>query len=158
MTFWQFASFSGVYLKRERHKQLLLHVNLERALTPFLNNLEFVFDAYLRACRPPWASLSVLNVKVHDSTNGRTLNKDSLIGRDARKKLLLFTELCLVEPQDFWNNVLWTHETKVGLFGYKWKINESRFWNVLVKVQHSTHLNAKSWCPKDSVRYFMTTS
>jgi len=68
----------------------------------------------------------MLNVKVCDSAIGKRLNKSGLLGRIAKripffsKKYmsphLMFAKLHLNKPQ-FWNNVLWTDETKVEVFG-----------------------------------------
>ena len=36
-------------------------------------------------------------------------------------------KLHLNEPQDFWSNVLWTHETKMELVGLKAKVDMKHF-------------------------------
>ena len=57
------------------------------------------------------ASANMLNVKVHDTTNIKILNKYGLFGRGARRKILFskkdvaawlrFAKLHLDKPQDF---------------------------------------------------------
>ena len=79
------------------------------------------------------ATLALANVSVHDSTIRKRLNKNGVHGRIARRKPLLskkniaarlkFTKEHIDDPQDFWNNVLWTDESKVELFG----LNEKRY-------------------------------
>ena len=74
------------------------------------------------------ASVSMLNVEIHDSTIGKRLNKYGLFGRVARGMCLLskknkaawlmFAKMHLDKPQDFWNNVLWTDKTGVEMFGH----------------------------------------
>ncbi len=75
------------------------------------------------------ATLALANVSVHDSTIRKRLNKNGVHGRIARRKPLLSKKniaACLKfakEHIDFWNNVLWTDESKVELFG----LNEKRY-------------------------------
>ena len=74
------------------------------------------------------ASVCILNVKVHDSIIRKRLSQSGLFGRVAWRKPLLskknraawfrFEKLHLNNPHDFWNNALWTHETKVVLVGH----------------------------------------
>ncbi|XP_075444851.1 uncharacterized protein LOC142488342 isoform X3 [Ascaphus truei] len=75
------------------------------------------------------ATLALANVSVHDSTIRKRLNNGGWIAR--RKPLLSkkniaarlkFAKEHIDDPQDFWNNVLWTDESKVELFG----LNEKR--------------------------------
>ncbi len=73
------------------------------------------------------ASLSSVRVSVHDSTIRKRLGKNGLHGRVTRPKPLLskknikahlsFARKHLDDPQDFWENTLWTDKTKVELFG-----------------------------------------
>ncbi len=73
------------------------------------------------------ASLASVKVSVHDSTIRKRLGKNGLHGRVPRLKPLLeqknikarlsFARKHLDDPQDFWENTLWTDETKVELFG-----------------------------------------
>ncbi|KAK3532293.1 hypothetical protein QTP86_016075, partial [Hemibagrus guttatus] len=73
------------------------------------------------------ASLASVNVSVHDSTIRKRLGKNGLHGRVPRRKPLLskknikaplsFARKHLDDPQDFWENTLWTDETKIELFG-----------------------------------------
>uniref|UniRef100_A0A9J8AA81 Transposase n=1 Tax=Cyprinus carpio carpio TaxID=630221 RepID=A0A9J8AA81_CYPCA len=68
------------------------------------------------------ASLASVKVSVHDSTIRKRLGKNGLYGRVPRQKLLLkarlsFARKPLDDPQDFWENTLWTDKTKVELFG-----------------------------------------
>uniref|UniRef100_A0AAZ3SHC0 Transposase Tc1-like domain-containing protein n=1 Tax=Oncorhynchus tshawytscha TaxID=74940 RepID=A0AAZ3SHC0_ONCTS len=64
------------------------------------------------------------------STTRKTLNKNGVHGRTPRKKPLLskmfFAKVHLDVPQRYWQNVLWTAETTVELFGrntqhYVWR-------------------------------------
>lgn len=73
------------------------------------------------------ANLEQSGVMVSTSTIRRTLNHAELYGRRPRKKPLLkkrhkkerliFAKEYLDKPQSFWDNVLWTDETKIELFG-----------------------------------------
>ena len=73
------------------------------------------------------ASLASVKVSVHDSTIRKRLGKNGLHGRFPRRKPLLsqkHIKACLIfarkhldDPQDFWENTLWTDERKVELFG-----------------------------------------
>ncbi|KAK3519567.1 hypothetical protein QTP86_010505 [Hemibagrus guttatus] len=77
------------------------------------------------------ASLASVKVSVHDSTIRKRLGKNGLHGRVPRRKPLLskknikarlsFARKHLDDPQDFWENTLWTDETKIELFGRTWK-------------------------------------
>ncbi|KAK3507161.1 hypothetical protein QTP70_009294 [Hemibagrus guttatus] len=68
------------------------------------------------------ASLASVKVSVHDSTIRKRLGKNGLHGRVPRRKPLLskknikarlsFARKHLDDPQDFWENTLWTDETK----------------------------------------------
>lgn len=72
-------------------------------------------------------SLALANIAVHTSTIRKTLNKNGVHGRTPRRKPLLtkkniaarqkFTKDHLDVPQQFWQNILWTDETKIELFG-----------------------------------------
>lgn len=72
-------------------------------------------------------NLEQSGVIVSTSTIRRTLNRVGLYGRRPRKtpllkkrhkkERLIFAKENLDKPQSFWNNVLWTDETKVELFG-----------------------------------------
>ena len=63
----------------------------------------------------------------YKSTIHRTLNQTGLYGRRPRKtpllrkrhkkERLIFAKKYLDKPQSFWENVLWTDETKIELFG-----------------------------------------
>ncbi len=69
------------------------------------------------------ASLASVKVSVHDSTIRKRLGKNGLHDRVPRWKPLLskknikarlsFARKHLDDPQDFWENTLWTDETKV---------------------------------------------
>ena len=93
------------------------------------------------------------NVSVHDSTIRKRLNKNGVHGRIARRKPLLskkniaahlkFAKEHIDDPQDFWNNVLWTDESKVELFGlnekcYVWRKPNTAFEqkNLIPTVKH----------------------
>lgn len=99
------------------------------------------------------ASLASVNVNVHDSTIRKTLGKNGIHGRVPRRKPLLskknikarltFAKTHLDHPQSFWNNVLWTDESKVELFGrnasrYIWRKKNTAFEkkNIVPTVKH----------------------
>lgn len=73
------------------------------------------------------ANLEQSGVMVSTSTIRRTLNHAELYGRRPRKKPLLkkrhkkerliFAKEYRDKPQSFWDNVLWTDETKIEFFG-----------------------------------------
>ncbi|KAK3549749.1 hypothetical protein QTP86_007732 [Hemibagrus guttatus] len=88
------------------------------------------------------ASLASVKVSVHDSTIRKRLGKNGLHGRVPRRKPLLskknikarlsFARKHLDDPQDFWENTLWTDETKIVLFGrsvshYVWRKSNTAF-------------------------------
>ena len=69
-------------------------------------------------------SLEDANISVNKSTIHKTLNKNGVHGRTPQKKPLLsknnniaarlkFAKEHLDVPQHFWQNILWTDETKV---------------------------------------------
>lgn len=72
-------------------------------------------------------SLAQSNISVHTSTICKTMAKNGVHGRTPRRKPLLskknivarlmFAKRHLDTPQKFWQNILWTDETKVELFG-----------------------------------------
>lgn len=74
------------------------------------------------------ASVKTLNVKIHDSTIIKRLNKYStscVEGFPGENPLISeknmtaqFTKLHPNKPQNFWNNVLCTDQTTVELFGH----------------------------------------
>ncbi len=73
------------------------------------------------------ASLASIKVSVHDSTIIKRLGKNSIHRRVPRQKPLLtkkntkarltFAKTYLDYAQDFWENIMWTDESKVELFG-----------------------------------------
>ena len=73
------------------------------------------------------AVLQTLGVEVSARTIRRHLNEKKRYGRRPRRTPLLtkrhkkarleFVKMYLSKPQSFWENVLWTDETKVQLFG-----------------------------------------
>ncbi|KAK3564765.1 hypothetical protein QTP86_025281 [Hemibagrus guttatus] len=88
------------------------------------------------------ASLASVKVSVHDSTIRKRLGKNGLRGRVPRRKPLLskknikarlsFARKHLDDPQDFWENTLWTDETNIELFGrsvshYVWRKSNTAF-------------------------------
>ncbi|KAK3522302.1 hypothetical protein QTP86_001995 [Hemibagrus guttatus] len=88
------------------------------------------------------ASLASVKVSVHDATIRKRLGKNGLRGRVPRRKPLLskknikarlsFARKHLDDPQDFWENTLWTNETKIELFGrsvshYVWHKSNTAF-------------------------------
>ena len=93
-------------------------------------------------------SLARANISVHTSTIGQSLNKNGVHGRTPLRFLcgvVLSAEVSLLTkkdiaarrkfakdhldvPQQFWQNILWTDETKIELFGrntqhYVWRKN-----------------------------------
>ncbi len=98
-------------------------------------------------------SLASVKVSVHDSTIRKRLGKNGLHGRAPRQKPLLskknikvhlsFARKHLDAPQDFWENTLWTDETKVELFGrcvfhYIWHKSNTAFQkkNIIPTVKY----------------------
>uniref|UniRef100_A0AAR2K185 Transposase Tc1-like domain-containing protein n=1 Tax=Pygocentrus nattereri TaxID=42514 RepID=A0AAR2K185_PYGNA len=73
------------------------------------------------------AALMQANICVHESTVRKTLNKQGVYGRTPRRKPLLtkkniaarlkFAKEHIDTSQRYWQNVLWTDETKIELFG-----------------------------------------
>ncbi|KAF7670306.1 hypothetical protein LDENG_00272020 [Lucifuga dentata] len=92
------------------------------------------------------ASLASVKVSVHDSTIRKRLGKNGIHGRVPRKNTkarLTFAKKHLDDPQDFWENILWTDETKVELFGrcasrYIWRKTNTAFQkkNIIPTVKH----------------------
>ncbi|KAK3515289.1 hypothetical protein QTP70_013482 [Hemibagrus guttatus] len=99
------------------------------------------------------ASLASVKVSVHDSTIRKRLGKNGLRGRVPRPKPLLskknikarlnFARKHLDDPQDFWENTLWTDETKIELFGrsvshYVWHKSNTTFQkkNIIPTVKY----------------------
>ncbi|KAF7655970.1 hypothetical protein LDENG_00047760 [Lucifuga dentata] len=72
-------------------------------------------------------SLEQVNISVHESTTCKKLNRHGVHSRTPRRKPLLskkiitaclkFAKEHLDPPQHYWENVLWTDETKVELLG-----------------------------------------
>uniref|UniRef100_A0A8C1HQW0 Transposase n=1 Tax=Cyprinus carpio carpio TaxID=630221 RepID=A0A8C1HQW0_CYPCA len=99
------------------------------------------------------ASLASVKVSVHDSTIRKRLGKNGLHGRVTRRKPLLskknikartsFARKHLDDPQDFWENTVWSDETKVELFGrcvshYVWRKSNTTFQkkNIIPAVKY----------------------
>ncbi|KAF7640693.1 hypothetical protein LDENG_00022540, partial [Lucifuga dentata] len=91
------------------------------------------------------ASLASVKDSVHDSTIRKRLGKNGIHGRVPRRKPLLtkkntkarltFAKKHLDDPQDFWENILWTDETKVELFGSV-KLTAFQKKNIIPTVKH----------------------
>ncbi len=87
-------------------------------------------------------SLAHANIFVDTSTIRKTLNKNGVHGRTPRRKPLLskkniaarlkFAKEHLDVPQHYWQNILWTDETKIELFG---KNTQHYVWRK--KAQHT---------------------
>lgn len=70
----------------------------------------------------------MLNAKVHDCTIRKRLHYYGFFGGGVRRKPLFcknstaaqlrFPKLHLNKLKDVWNNVLWTDETRVEMFGH----------------------------------------
>ncbi len=99
------------------------------------------------------ASLASVKVSVHGSTIRKRLGKNCLHGRVPSRKPLLskkdikahlsFARKHLDDPQYFWENTLWTDETKVELFGrcvshYIWRKSNTAFQkkNIIPTVKY----------------------
>ncbi|KAF7642649.1 hypothetical protein LDENG_00253840 [Lucifuga dentata] len=92
------------------------------------------------------ASLASVKVSVHDSTIRKRLGKNGIHGRVPRRKPLLtkkntkarltFAKKHLDDPQDFWENILWTDETKVELFGRRKTNTAFQKKNIIPTVKH----------------------
>uniref|UniRef100_A0A9J7YNC4 Transposase Tc1-like domain-containing protein n=1 Tax=Cyprinus carpio carpio TaxID=630221 RepID=A0A9J7YNC4_CYPCA len=99
------------------------------------------------------AELQRFKVSFHDSTLRKRLGKNGLHGRLPRRKPLLskknikahlsFARKHLDDPQDFWENTMWTDETKVELFGrcvshYVWCKSNTAFQkkNIIPTVKY----------------------
>ncbi|KAK3509719.1 hypothetical protein QTP70_008457 [Hemibagrus guttatus] len=99
------------------------------------------------------ASLASVKVSVHDSTIRKRLGKNGLHGRVPRPKPLLskknikarlsFARKHLDDPQDFWENTLWTDKTNIELFGrsvshYVWRKSNTAFQkkNIIPTVKY----------------------
>ncbi|KAK3549753.1 hypothetical protein QTP86_007766 [Hemibagrus guttatus] len=93
------------------------------------------------------ASLASVKVSVHDSTIRKRLGKNGLHGRVPKRKPLLskknikarlsFARNHLDDPQDFWENTLWTDETKTELFRrsvshYVWRKSNTAFQKKII--------------------------
>uniref|UniRef100_A0A9J8BFB0 Transposase Tc1-like domain-containing protein n=1 Tax=Cyprinus carpio carpio TaxID=630221 RepID=A0A9J8BFB0_CYPCA len=93
-------------------------------------------------------------VSVHDSTIRKRLGKNGLHGRVPRRKPLLskknikaclsFARKHLDDPQDFWENTLWTDETKtkVKLFGCH---NTHHVWRSNGTAHHPKNIMVWHW-------------
>uniref|UniRef100_A0A8C5PUM9 Transposase Tc1-like domain-containing protein n=1 Tax=Leptobrachium leishanense TaxID=445787 RepID=A0A8C5PUM9_9ANUR len=98
-------------------------------------------------------SLAHANIFVDTSTIRKTLNKNGVHGRTPRMKPLLskkniaarlkFAKEHLDVPQHYWQNILWTDETKIELFGkntqhYVWrkKGTAHQHQNLIPTVKH----------------------
>lgn len=98
-------------------------------------------------------ALATVGVKVHASTIRKRLHKFDLHGRHGRRKSWLSeknmkTRLKLDrvngdKDQDFWNNVLWTDESKIEFFGQQdrghvWRKRNSPFQenNLIPTLKH----------------------
>ena len=97
--------------------------------------------------------LAGMGVQVHRSTVQRALHQNELHGRVMRKKPFLrpqhkqnrlkFAKEHIDKPDAFWNNMLWTEETKIELFGhnhkrYAWRKKNEAFKerNVMPTVKY----------------------
>uniref|UniRef100_A0AAY4F0G5 Transposase Tc1-like domain-containing protein n=1 Tax=Denticeps clupeoides TaxID=299321 RepID=A0AAY4F0G5_9TELE len=86
-----------------------------------------VIEIYQTTSKELQASLASSKVSVHNSTIRKRLGINGLHGRFPRRKPLLstknikaslnFAKKHLNDCKDFWENTLWTDETKVELFG-----------------------------------------
>ncbi|KAK3537280.1 hypothetical protein QTP70_006990 [Hemibagrus guttatus] len=99
------------------------------------------------------ASVASVKVSVHYSTIRKRLGKNGLHGRVPRRKPLLskknikarlsFARKHLDDPQDFWENTLWTDEGNIELFGksvshYVWRKSNTAFQkkNIIPTVKY----------------------
>jgi len=93
------------------------------------------------------ASVLTLNVKVLDSTIRRRLNKyapgESLLSLKRTWQHSLGLQSCIwTKPQDFWNNVLWTDQTKVEMFGHNAQADE---YQSILESNVRPLVNAPTW-------------
>ena len=104
-------------------------------------------------------SLANTNTSVDESTICKTLNKNGVHRRTPRRKPLLskeniaahlkFAKEQLNVSQNYWQNILWTDETKVELFG---RNTQHYLWR---KKRHNTpkskpHPNCEVWWSMDA--------
>ena len=92
------------------------------------------------------ASVSISNVRVHDSGIRKRLNKCDLLERAAKRKPLLskknraaqlrLAKSPLNKPQDFWNNVFCKDYTKMGMVGFNAQHNIQRKPNTVYQHKH----------------------
>ena len=75
--------------------------------------------------------------------HGRVPRQKPLLTKKNTKACLTFAKKHLDDPQDFWENILWTDETKVELFGrcasrYIWCKTNTAFHkkNIIPTVKH----------------------
>ena len=97
--------------------------------------LKEVYKTPKMSSRDLQQALATVDVKVHASTIRKRLHKFNLHGRCVRRKPLLskrntkarlkFARGSVDKEQDFWNNVLWTDESKIELFGHQ---NRGHVW------------------------------
>uniref|UniRef100_A0A8C4S766 Transposase n=1 Tax=Erpetoichthys calabaricus TaxID=27687 RepID=A0A8C4S766_ERPCA len=97
------------------------------------------------------ASLASIKVSVHDSTIRKRLGKNGLHGRFPRRKPLLskknirarlnFAKKHLNDCQDFWENTLWTDETKLNYNNFA-KMSGPKFLQSAVKDSLQVIANA----------------
>uniref|UniRef100_A0A8C4SHN1 Transposase Tc1-like domain-containing protein n=1 Tax=Erpetoichthys calabaricus TaxID=27687 RepID=A0A8C4SHN1_ERPCA len=97
------------------------------------------------------ASLASIKVSVHDSTIRKRLGKNGLHGRCPRRKPLLskknirarlnFAKKHLNDCQDFWENTLWTDETKLNYNNFA-KMSGPKFLQSAVKDSLQVIANA----------------
>ena len=92
-------------------------------------------------------SLEHGNISVDESMIRKTQNKNGVLGRTPRKKPLLskkniaarlkFAKVHLDVPQRYWQNILWTDETTVELFG---RITQHNVWRKKGTAQQHQNL------------------
>ena len=107
--------------------------------------------------------LAHANISVHTSTIRKTLNKNGVHGRNPLRKPLLtekniaarrkFAKDHLDVPQQFSQNILWTDETKIELFGrntqrYVWRKNGTahQHQNIIPTVKYGGGSNMVWGC------------
>ncbi|GFY04326.1 HTH_Tnp_Tc3_2 domain-containing protein [Trichonephila clavipes] len=77
--------------------------------------------------------------------NGRVARKKPLIGKKNRVKRLKFAKEHLLKPQQFWNEVLFSHESKFNIFGTD---GRRMVWckpNTSHHPKHNSYCEARRW-------------
>ncbi|GFT33695.1 transposable element Tcb2 transposase [Trichonephila clavipes] len=77
--------------------------------------------------------------------NGRVARKKPLIGKRNRVKRLKFAKEHILKPQQFWNEVIFSHESKFNMFGSDGRRMVSRKPNTSHHPKHNSYCEARRW-------------